>query len=249
MNYIMRNLIENGGYSILPLNAEKLIKKIENKFIKIFQRFQNINNFSQAVNHISNLTEVEYKTIFDAMNMLPELLSLQGHIADSFFSTDLTPLCWTYPNFRVDTKDRNQFTAPLHADDFISFRGKSNLIFWTPLFDENSLDIIPKPNLPVKVIKDKYWGVSLNGDYEEEIVPISIKRNEVFIFRSDTLHQSSRIWNQTNCRLSLQFRFECFEYLPTTFERAVTQKISNEIAEQQKILLEKGQYFGIYSKD
>jgi len=189
-----------------------------------------------------NLNDEDMSSLFDILNMVPEVQSFQSYIIEKIARNFLTfPMLSSYANVRIDIPKREKFLAPGHSDEWISFNGHRKYIFWLPLFNDAYLDITFDKGVH-DVTNDSYWGIKLRDENKYHWVEQKIARGNCLRFRSDLLHRSSRNFDKTIPRISLQIRLEDLNEIQKPYKRTTTQKISQHVKNKQSELLLKSKY-------
>lgn len=231
----IKSVMSFGGWGILEA-PDLLIKGLEQTVIKSYCALTgdlSATKFNIS-EKISCLDQEEYSALFDMVNMNSFLARGQNIVEEKFLDPSVMghPLMWTYPNFRVDSPAREKYQSPAHCDDWISFRGKSSLIFWLPIFSDGYLDVSEFVG-SFRVEKNDYWGLAAKDESSFKWKTQKILKGKILVFRSDLLHRSSGEFGSSMTRFSVQYRFEDFAFLERPFHRAVSQKISSLISDKQ----------------
>jgi hypothetical protein len=235
----------NGGFFIDKIE-KNLLLAIENHLIKICSVKSKLKiNRGNLFKYLSNLSESDTKQYFDLFNSSSIIMKAHYELENKYINQIFkVPVLWTYPNVRLDFKKRKKFQSPKHLDEWILFNGGKGIVAWFPLFQDSSLDLsLYKGRYRVNV--HKYWGLKLDEKnfprnskihFDEKI----IKRGQVIFFRSDLFHKSSTNFLNSNCRITIQLRFEDFDENYINYERKVSQIISRKIIKRQKKILKLG---------
>lgn len=182
------------------------------------------------------------RSLFDALNQCTELMQLQHSFSVTHLKNAMgLPSLWTYPNIRVDVCGREQFSAPAHADDWISFRGNKNLVVWGPLFGIGNIEISPFTG-KIEIEADDYWGIKVKFPEHIEWKKVQLYQDEFLIFRDDLIHRSSGDFGPNGARITVQLRYEDLINVKTNYVRPSSQTISSQIKIKQKELIARGVY-------
>ena len=236
----IKDVITNGGWSLLSIGSQ-----ITAPLRATVYRFASMALGSGSRDRLSNRINMNPEAIpgfFDSLNHCMELIELQTKFNDMYIRHSMAaPVLWTYPNVRVDVEGREEFNAPPHADDWISFRGKTNIVVWTPIVGIGNINICTIRER-LKVGSDPYWGVSLIDEGDLNWHQITVKPDEALIFRSDLIHKSSNHFGDEGIRITAQLRYEDLATFESGYSRAITQTISKDVKKSQEFLVSEGYY-------
>lgn len=206
-NYL--NIYNKESLKSLSIILKKKIYKFDDNFFKLLR----INNLRMKV--------------FDCMNMHVELDFLNYKIYKILKKKiNKKLLIWTFPQVRVDGSFANQFSAPLHKDEWILDPKKKGFVVWFPISKKGGSILISKNNKTKIHAIDNYWGIRSND--KKKFIKVFLKYGEAIIFRHNILHKSSLNEN----RITVQLRFE--ELNSKFEERSVTQKTNPKVLKYWK---------------
>lgn len=236
----VNSVISEGGWFVHKVELDLLfnIREALNSATEIITGYHSSIGLKSSI--AQNADSVP--AIFDVMNQSIELMELQVNYCKRYLKDSMSwPLQWTYPNIRIDVNGREDYLAPAHVDDWISFRGNRNIVVWLPVTGRGSLDIceIRSRN---EVVEHPYWGVSFTQDDKLMWHRVQVEEGEALVFRDDLIHRSVAVSEEEQIRITAQLRIEDLHHLGPRYRRAVTQVVSNEIKEKQQALIRRQYY-------
>lgn len=231
-------VIERGGWTYVDID-KSVIEEVEKTIILHSQINFKVKSYEELVLFLKEKKE-SVSELFDSLSQAPEFCMLQYVLSRKYLNEImLSPIMWTYPNVRIDVPEREGYLSPAHADDWISFRGNSNVVFWVPFFERGYLYINPRKGNH-EVDRDAYWGVKIKDPsiYKWDLVGVEVGR--ALVFRSDLLHMSTNVFTEKELRITAQLRYEDLGKIKKPFVRAVSQKINKNIIEKQELIISRG---------
>ena len=154
--------------------------------------------------------------------MLPSLQRVQydfkKYLPKSFKNKAIN---WTYPQIRIDGKFNNQFSAPLHKDEWILDKNKKGLVIWFPINKKGASLYFSKSKKLNKFSKHRYWGIYSKDKVKLE--KIHLKFGNAIIFDETMVHKSVENEN----RISVQLRYEFLKI--QNFKKTVNQQVDQNI--------------------